>query len=305
VSFGLLPATIAVLVGVGASFIPPRLRPSSAVRMMTVLAAVAALAVLWGLAMVAIGLLSQVPWLAEYAGWCQRALGVHNVVPPAVGVAALGFVPVMLGAVLRFELRWRSTVRRWGRQAAASLVELDGSAVELLPTDEAVAFTVPGDPGHVVMSAGMLRALDEAERRALIAHEKSHLTRRHHRYVHLVGLLSAGMPFLRPLLAQTRFATERWADEDAAVAVGDRVTVARAIARAALTASPASPPSLAIAGCGVPARVAALLEPSPPLPRITMVALAAGGLAMLTSITSSWVQLHHLLAFSAHVCGLG
>ena len=75
----------------------------------------------------------------------------------------------------------------------------------------------------------MLRALDSRERRVLIAHERSHLRRGHHRYIRLTELAVAAVPVLAPLKARVRFAVERWADEDAAVEVGDRRSVARAI----------------------------------------------------------------------------
>lgn len=74
---GLFPAVIAVVAGVGSSFIPPRLHPPSAVRLLTLTTVVAGLAVVWGLAMVAVGLLAELPWLTQYLGWCRRILGAH------------------------------------------------------------------------------------------------------------------------------------------------------------------------------------------------------------------------------------
>jgi len=261
---------------------------------MTLLAVVAALGVTWGVFLVAGGFLVQIPWLAERAGWCRRVLDPHDTVAPMAGIGALVLLAAMAAGVVLFERRWRATLRRCG----------GGNGLEVLDVDRPLAFAVPGEPGRVVVSTGMLGALDAQERRALLAHEQSHLERRHHRYLHVAGWASAAVPVLRPLHAHLRFATERWADEDAAVAVGDRRVVARAIARAALAGSPAPAPAVpAMAGIGVAARVEALIS-EPSVPRLTVVAPLAGATATLASLTGSTVQLHHLLAFGAHVCGI-
>ena len=82
------------------------------------------------------------------------------------------------------------------------------------------AFVLPGRPGRIVVSAGMLRALDVEERRVLLAHERSHLDRHHHRFIRLTDLAASALPLLRPVQRHVRFTVERWADEDAAAAVG-------------------------------------------------------------------------------------
>jgi len=288
-----LPSLLAVVTGLGAGVMQSRLRSSTAVRVMTLLAAVSALGVAWGLFLIAGGFLVQVPWLAERAGWCRRVLDAHDTVPPLAGVGALVVLAAMAAAVTRFERRWRATLRRCG----------DGEGLEVLDVDTPLAYAVPGEPGRVVVSTGMLGALDAQERRALLAHEWSHLERRHHRYLRIAGWAGAAVPVLRPLEAHLRFATERWADEDAVIAVGDRRVVARAIARAALAGPPVPMPGvLAMAGIGVAARVEALVS-GPPASRLTAVAPLAGA-TTIASLTGSTVQLHHLFAFGAHVCGL-
>jgi beta-lactamase regulating signal transducer with metallopeptidase domain len=125
----------------------------------------------------------------------------------------------------------------------------------------------------------MLRALDPAEREVLLAHERAHLTGRHHLFLTALALSCAAHPALRLLRGPLSYALERWADESAATAVGDRRVAARAIGRAALAARPTSPRPLAAlpAAAGpVPRRVAALLtRPRPPrTPRTVALALA-------------------------------
>lgn len=104
----------------------------------------------------------------------------------------------------------------------------------------------------------------------------------------------------RPLTRQLRFVTERAADEAAAEAVGDRRVVARAIARAALATSPAG--VLAISGDSAAGRVQELVHPAP-AGWLPVAAGFCGVAAVAAAVAASTAQLHHLVAFGAHVCG--
>ncbi|MGW6772594.1 M48 family metalloprotease, partial [Streptomyces sp. NPDC055037] len=125
----------------------------------------------------------------------------------------------------------------------------------------------PGRPGRIVVTTGMLRALEPAEREALFAHERAHLRGRHHVLLAAAELAALCHPALRSLREPLGYALERAADEAAAAAVGDRRLAARAIGRAALAArgAPGRPGAvrprtvLAATAGPVPRRVAALL----------------------------------------------
>lgn len=82
----------------------------------------------------------------------------------------------------------------------------------------------------------MLAALQPAERRVLLAHERAHLAHRHALLVHAVTLAAVANPLLMPVRTTVTYLVERWADEYAAEAVDDRDTTARALARAAVAA---------------------------------------------------------------------
>ncbi|MEV5752199.1 M56 family metallopeptidase [Actinoallomurus sp. NPDC052308] len=162
----------------------------------------------------------------------------------------------------------------------------------VLPDDLPDAYAVPGRPGTVVVTTGMLRALDAREREVLLAHERAHLSGRHHWFTLVVDVAAVLHPALIALRAPLRYHLERWADESAAGAVGDRRLVARAIARAALaggrSGSGSAPAGAFSATAGpVPRRVAALLT-APPTRRsrllpgmaaalVACVALSGGG----------------------------
>lgn len=288
-----LPALAAIALGLFGGIVQRQLRPRAAVLILTVLAVAVSAAVAGALALVAIGYLAQVPWVAEHAGWCRSLARSHDAVPTSVGLAASSGLVLMGVAVTNQARRWRRTV---------ALLAHDGP-LEVLPTAKPVAFVVPGRPGHIAVSSGLLHLLDADERRVLFAHEGSHLRHRHYRYLAATEMAAAAVPVLRPLRAHLRFATERWADEDAAAAVGDRRLVARAIARAALGTSVVSPIVLPLAQYGVAARVEALLSEEASS-RAVEATLAAALIALFAATASSTVQLHHLLAFAAHVCRL-
>lgn len=287
-----LPGLAAVGLGVAAGRLQRCLRPALGARVLTGLSLMSALAVAGALAAIAFGFATQIPWVVNRVGWCRTFARSHDAVPAWIGLGATGALAAMTAAMIRTSMR--------RRRSLASLAGV--GPVEVIAAPQPVAFAVPGRPGRIVVSEGMLALLDDREQQALFAHERSHLANRHHRYTALAELSAAALPVLRGLATQVRFTTERWADEDAASEVGDRRLVARAIARAALGGrGGAAVGALALGGHGATARVEALLAgPSWSSPVRTTAAVALAG-ALLTAISST-VQVHHLVAFAAHVC---
>lgn len=290
----LLPTAIATGAAFAAASIQRRLRPDWATWTLTALAGGTALAVLWALGGLAIGYAVEQPVLAGVFGWCTALFSSHDRVPAVIGLASWGAIAAMVVAGVR-KLRQR-------RSALAEFSE------EILAMDEPLAFAVPGRPGRVVVSTGMLASLDRDELAVLFAHEHSHLRHHHHRFLHIAEIAAAAVPLLRPLSRQVRFATERWADEDAAGEVGDRRIVARAIARAALAVNGASAPSPTLAaftGYGTTARVEAMMQPLGRSPRLTALLVGLGLSGVILSMGGSTVQFHHVLEFLGHVCRIG
>ncbi|MEV7749930.1 M56 family metallopeptidase [Streptomyces griseofuscus] len=179
----------------------------------------------------------------------------------------------------------RDRLARRGRRTRDPAPALGPAGAAALPGDTELAvlddpvpqaFALPGAPGRIVVSRGMLRCLGDDERAALLAHERAHLRGRHHLYLVLWRLTAAVTPLLRPLADAGGFVLERWADETAAAHVGSRTVVARAVGRAALaTAAAQDRPAPAATGGAVPQRVRALLGPPPPPRALPVVAGAA------------------------------
>ena len=207
-------------------------------------------------------------------------------VPAAIAAGAL--LAAAAAAACRALWRRAAALTEAGRQARL----LPGAGQVVVTDDEAAdAYTLPGMPCRIVITAGMLRALSDPERRVLLAHERTHASGLHYLFTTAARLAAAANPLLRPVAAATGYTLERWADERAAAVAGDRQLAARAIARAALAATAAPPrkprraahaasvlgavstPARMRRAGPVPRRVAALLRPAPDL-RLLLLAAA-------------------------------
>jgi len=128
----------------------------------------------------------------------------HGAVPSAEETGGvLGIIALLaLGARLtvvgvqgvrgrsRIRRRHLSTLRIVGRQDATSATTL------WLAHDQPLAFSLAGNPGVVVVTDGLIRHLDPAGVAAVLAHERAHLSGRHHQLVSLVSALRTVLAFL-------------------------------------------------------------------------------------------------------------
>lgn len=256
-----VPLVVTTVLAVLAPRMARRLTPRPAAWALACAALVTAVGWAGSLALLAFTGIAQIPQVAAEGHWSAAALRAQD--PVYVTVAAAGAVVLAAGvgnlSVAAFrQIRQIVRVRK-------ECAELPGDTeLTVLDDDAPLAFALPGAPGRIVVSRGMLRRLGNDERAALLAHERAHLRARHYLFLGLWQLTAALNPLLRPLAKAGAFALERWADEEAAARVGDRAVVARAVGRAALAAAGApSPVLLAATGGEVPQRVRALLAPPP------------------------------------------
>ncbi|WP_328604287.1 M56 family metallopeptidase [Amycolatopsis sp. NBC_00345] len=253
-----------------ARWMAPRLSPRAGSWLLTGGALVLALGSTAALAVQAAAGLSLIPAIAALGRFSPAAFRGSDEVDVPLSIACGLVLTGVAFALVRAALRYR----RWHRRVHAELdTHRRGAGVILLPGAEPVAFAVAGGGGRIAVSSGMLAALEPRERRALLAHERAHLSLRHHYFAAAVTFAAALSPLVRPLATAARFSLERWADEAAANHVGDRRLVATAVAKAALASAPNSSYALAATGGPVPRRVLALL--SPKSGRRSLAALAA------------------------------
>lgn len=285
-----------------------RVEPRRATWLLTAAALLLAGTSCGALGLIVLAELVRVPALGRLGHFSLDAVAAGQFPSPWTAVPA----GMLFGAALFMAIAFAFRRTRALGDARRHARDLPGLG-ELVVTGDAAAdaYTVPGRPGRIVVSTGMLDVLDEGGRIALLAHERAHLASRHHWFTAAARLAAAANPLVKPLATAVEYVVERWADEAAAAAVGDRRMVAQAIARAALAAKATRPrrsvgavlgavlpegrrragrseghrgaSSDQLAGAGpVPRRVAALLAPAPRagLPAIALCLLVLGVAAL-------------------------
>ena len=309
-----VPLLVPLLVAPFARPVASRFRPSVAAATLAVVAGVLA-----ACSTVSLVLLAATHWpeFSLGAEGHRFPAGANPTYAPVASAAAL--LAISAGVVATAMTIRRASALRSARQLYDGPSEItdDGVRVTMLESPRPAAFSLPPgrqSSGVVVVSTGMLDGLDDAERAVLLAHERSHVVRRHHRLITLTRVSAVFHPALWPLSTAVRFAVERWADEDAAAASHDRRVSAVAVGKAALlaheyerTASGRRPSAaLGVAGVpggtsslhrgAVPRRVAALLNQPPPTGRWIVLAGALTALMSGVAAGEGVRDLGHLLA---------
>lgn len=257
-------------------------------------AAVLAASVVWistvaviGIWLVAFRYLAHVSWLAAQFQWCSVIVGAHSTVPFWIGIPA---VAAMLFGIVR-------AVRFWSVQRRLRSSQLRGTSI--VASDDVFAFVVPGPDAATIVSSGLLRHLGPDEQEVVFAHERAHAVHRHDRYLTIGRASEALLPIIRPLTRRLEFSLERWADDAAVVAVhGDRLLVARTIAKVALLPHRAARPALGFSGLGDAARAEFLLDPPARSRALTGLAVLSSAVGMIFAL----YQMHHFEALLSTIC---
>jgi Zn-dependent protease with chaperone function len=269
-----LPLLLPLLVALAARSVAERARPPAAVLGLVSAAVLTAAGSVWSLLLLVLTLFDDLP--SMIAANVRNDMRLPEPVPDQVALTALALLVWAAVRLTRDLYRRRDTVRRLRNAGPAA----DG--VVVADWSEPLAIAVPGRPGEVLLTTGMIRVLGAAERRAVVAHERAHLAHRHHLAVQLAGAAAAVNPLLRPVRDTVGYLVERWADEEAARVVGDRDLVARAVARAALaTAQPTPATALGMHGGVIVRRVRALQVPPPTSGRRRLLAILAGATSVI------------------------
>ncbi|MEU6241670.1 M48 family metalloprotease [Streptomyces sp. NPDC047024] len=288
-----------------------KVRPEIALWAITCATAALAVGVIASLGALLLPLALALPPVGALAELVQPLAVGPELLVLGISVLATGALALAAHHILRKAAR-EVTRLRAAQARVAHLPDAGGLCVLDDPRPD--AYALPGGPrrpGRIVVTSGMLRALGPVEREALLAHERAHLAAKHHLFLSAAHLAGWCHPALAAVAAQVSFAAERAADEAAARRCGDRTLAARAVGRAALAASrtPGSAESAGSAGSAgaptvapgaaggpVPARVRALLAPSPV--RRVVPALLAMALLCTAAGTSSLggaARLHHAI----------
>ncbi|MBV9011621.1 MAG: M56 family metallopeptidase [Pseudonocardiales bacterium] len=279
-----VPAALSLLLAAISRIVVVRTAPTRAAAFV-VAAMLCAAAATWGLVLLSATLLGATSLVADEA--LERGVQLQDPVPKLIGVTAVLLLILGAARVARVLRARRATTREL--QAVCS--SCGNGELAVVALDAPHAFAVPGHPGRILVTRGLLSVLDGDERRVVLAHERAHLRSRHHWLRAATEICAAVNPLLIPVREAVAFLVERSADEHAAAVTGSRELVARALTKAAL-ASPAAgrvplwPAALRFAGCAVSARVAAL-HSAPPRPEPLV---PSGVLALGVATTIAAVQ---------------
>lgn len=211
--------------------------------------------------------------LSHLIGACVLRLRATYATPGGAMVAGLGLT--LAGAVVaRTALTAMTHLRAAGRQAlqhaqTARLVGRPEPALgaTLVDHPQPAAYCVAGRHPTVVLTTGAVQALDADQLAAVLAHERAHLTGRHHRLIAMARIGRQVLPFV-PLMRDADAQVARLAEmhaDDAATRTCEPAPLATALVILAAGASPA--PALAAAATDAVQRIQRMLGPAEPLGR--------------------------------------
>lgn len=225
---------------------------------------------------------------------------------PAVtgGLLLIAVATVWPAAWVAVQLLSARRERRRTRDALALVSRDDLSlGATLVEADIAAAYCLPGRHARIVLTTGAVRALQEDELAAVIAHERAHLRERHDLAVAVAKGLAAAFPHV-PLFSAASVEVSRLVElraDDAAARRTDHVSVAGALVTLAGMRAPQA--ALAAAGSDGAARVTRLLAPIRPTGVARPVALVMG-LAVVMLAPALLAAYPALAAAGADVCTL-
>lgn len=192
----------------------------------------------------------------------------------AIAVAALAVLAWRWGRSL---LRARTHTHRHASMARVVGRRMAGLDAVVLDAPERVAYCVAGRPHTIVVSSAALEALDEDHLEAVLAHERAHLSGRHHLLLAATRGLATNLPRIElftTAASEVAKLLEICAD-DAAVRKHNPRTVLGALLT--LSVGAAIPTgALGATGVGVLARAERLAEPPSPAKRARTRALLSG-----------------------------
>jgi Zn-dependent protease with chaperone function len=155
---------------------------------------------------------------------------------------------------------------------------------------------------RVLFSRGLFHLLDDEERAVVLTHEAAHVRRRDALVTTIARACSAlQLPWIGSwLVKEIEIAAEQVCDEEASLAVGDRVLVASAIlsverAVRQSTVAHLSPIAVAFGQCAVERRVLSLLAEPTEAARPHLLGAGIGVFALVIILAA--VPLHHITEF--------
>lgn len=239
----------------------------------------------------------------------SAAAGQHGLVTQIVLWAmaiVVGAVTVILAVrVLRSLLSVRANSRRHARSAHIIGRRVAGVDGLVLDAPQKIAYCLGGRPATIVITTAAIATLEPPHLDAVLAHERAHLTGRHHLVLAATRALAASLPRIRLFtVAETEIAglLEMCADDTAARRHGAAALLAAILALADADPIPAA--ALGANTVGVCARVIRLTDPDTAAARVrARLLLAAFTAVVVFGPFVAWAVLHGLTPHGLTSCG--
>lgn len=217
--------------------------------------------------------------------------------------AAAGAAGALLAATVLGRMTWcygaaaaAARRRRAVHDDVLAVLARPGPAadVQVIDTDRPAVYCLPGRR-RIVLTSGALSCLDDGQLEAVLAHERAHLSERHHLVLRLAAALDSAFPVIRffgVAARQVSYLVEAAAD-DAAVRRAPRLTLAAALLAVAAGGVPAG--ALGAGGSAAAQRIRRLIDP----PRrgsllqqaVTSAALATAAALAIAVLTLAFVTI--------------
>ena len=224
--------------------------------------------------------------LSHLIGACVHRLRATYGTPGGATGGGLGLTlagAVAARTVLTAMIHFRAAVRQALRHAqTARLIGKPESALGtvLVEHSQPAAYCVAGRQPTVILTTGAVQALDSGQLDAVLAHERAHLTGRHHQLVAMARIGREVLPFL-PLMRDAEVQVARLVEldaDDAATRACDPRLLATALVVLAIAGSPVT--ALAAGATDSVQRIHRLLGPGEPLGRARRQLLRATAAAL-------------------------
>jgi len=213
------------------------------------------------------------------------ACGLAADAPASDGPPSLGDVLVLAAPVTVLLLpvgwlvrcAWRARCARWRQLDMLALVGRPSPkyGVTIVEYEVPAVYCLPGRRSRVVVTSGALDTLSEVQLRAVLEHERAHITGRHHVPKVLVDAFSRafrGLPLAQHAKEQTHLLLEMIAD-DRALRYHSRDALASAMYEVAAGRAPHG--ALGAGGSGALIRLRRILTPQPRPNRATWLGILA------------------------------
>ncbi|HLF76679.1 MAG TPA: M56 family metallopeptidase [Dehalococcoidia bacterium] len=196
---------------------------------------------------------------------------------------------------------WTGESLGWSKIEEFARTHLSERRIRVVEADEPMALTVGYWTPQVILSSGLLAALDEAELEAVFHHEMAHVARRDPLRTLIADCCRTGLPFI-PVVSYLvdRFRTRKELEADAAAieSMGSPLPLASALAKI-LTTMP-TPPPFGVGLSPTEARIDALLGRPVRESRAKLAGVIATSIPALAALSVGL----YIIASSPHITAL-